>query len=111
MASEAALQSVWARLGLSRGEAESVYEVQAVRLEQDQERGDSSDGRAFGERGRNTQRTDSSAKRRRSNSCSLHHIGGTIYDSLSADERNRLCRQAAAMKDYLDILNDRINAF
>ena len=38
-------------------------------------------------------------------------IGGTIYDSLSADERNRLCRQAAVMKDYLDILNDRINAF
>jgi hypothetical protein len=37
-------------------------------------------------------------------------IGGTIYDSLSADERNRLCRQAAVMKDYLDILNDRINA-
>lgn len=38
-------------------------------------------------------------------------IGGTIYDSLSVDERNRLCRQAAVMKDYLDILNDRINAF
>lgn len=38
-------------------------------------------------------------------------IGGTIYDSLSADERNRLSRQAVIMKDYLDILNERINAF
>lgn len=38
-------------------------------------------------------------------------IGGAVYDRLSADERNRLCRQAAVMKDYLDILNDRIAAF
>ena len=38
-------------------------------------------------------------------------IGGTIYDSLPADERYRLCGQATVMKDYLDILNDRIKAF
>lgn len=37
--------------------------------------------------------------------------GNNIYDSLPADERNRLARQAFVMKDYLDILNERIAAF
>lgn len=38
-------------------------------------------------------------------------IGGTTYDGLDVNERNRLCRQAAIMKDYLDVLNERIAAF
>jgi hypothetical protein len=38
-------------------------------------------------------------------------IGGTIYSGLPEEERIRLARQAVAMKDYLDILNERIAAF
>ena len=38
-------------------------------------------------------------------------IGGEIYNGLPEDERTRLARQATAMKDYLDILNERIQAF
>jgi hypothetical protein len=38
-------------------------------------------------------------------------IGGTIYMSLPSEEKIRLARQACIMKDYLDVLNDRIAAF
>ena len=38
-------------------------------------------------------------------------IGGVIYESLPSEERARLVLQANAMKDYLDILNERILAF
>jgi hypothetical protein len=38
-------------------------------------------------------------------------IGGTIYNSLDSDEKIRLARQACHMKDYLDVLNERIAAF
>ena len=38
-------------------------------------------------------------------------IGGDIVKGLPVEERIRLARQAGAMKEYLDILNDRINAF
>ena len=38
-------------------------------------------------------------------------IGGDVVKGLPAEERIRLARQAVAMKEYLDILNDRINAF
>jgi hypothetical protein len=38
-------------------------------------------------------------------------IGGEIFNGLPAEERIRLAKQAEIMKDYLDILNDRINAF
>lgn len=38
-------------------------------------------------------------------------IGKDMFNSLPAEERIRLARQATVMKDYLDILNDRINAF
>jgi hypothetical protein len=36
---------------------------------------------------------------------------GEIYNGLPSDEKVRLARQACAMKDYLDILNERIQAF
>lgn len=38
-------------------------------------------------------------------------IGGQIFNGLPADERVRLAKQAGLMKDYLDILNERIEAF
>ena len=38
-------------------------------------------------------------------------IGGNVFYDLPPEERIRLARQAGAMKDYLDILNDRINDF
>lgn len=38
-------------------------------------------------------------------------IGSEIYNGLPPDERVRLARQAEIMKDYLDILNERIAAF
>ncbi len=38
-------------------------------------------------------------------------IGGEIYNGLPPEERIRLAKQAGVMKDYLDILSDRINAF
>lgn len=38
-------------------------------------------------------------------------IGGEIYNGLPSDERERLSLQAGIMKDYLDILNERIAAF
>lgn len=38
-------------------------------------------------------------------------IGSKVYIGLPEDEQFRLARQAGIMKDYLDILNDRINAF
>jgi hypothetical protein len=34
-----------------------------------------------------------------------------IHDGLASEEKIRLAKQACAMKDYLDILNDRIAAF
>jgi hypothetical protein len=37
-------------------------------------------------------------------------IGGEIFHKLPAEEKVRLAKQGGAMKDYLDILNDRINA-
>ena len=38
-------------------------------------------------------------------------IGGEIFKVIPAEEKIRLAKQAVAMKEYLDILNDRINAF
>ena len=38
-------------------------------------------------------------------------IGGETYLGLSGEERVRLAKQAEIMKDYLDILNERITAF
>jgi hypothetical protein len=38
-------------------------------------------------------------------------ISGTFFEGLPEAERIRLARQAVVMKDYLDILNDRIAAF
>lgn len=38
-------------------------------------------------------------------------IGGEIFNGLPADERVRLAKQAGLMKDYIDILNERIEAF
>lgn len=36
---------------------------------------------------------------------------GEIHNGLPSDEKVRLARQACAMKDYLDILNERIQSF
>jgi hypothetical protein len=38
-------------------------------------------------------------------------IGGSIYSSLPQDERTRLARQAVIMKDYCDVLSERIASF
>ena len=38
-------------------------------------------------------------------------IGGTFYEGLPEAERIRLAKQAGAMKDYSDILSERIAAF
>jgi hypothetical protein len=38
-------------------------------------------------------------------------IGGEIFTVIPAEEKIRLAKQAGVMKEYLDILNDRINAF
>jgi len=38
-------------------------------------------------------------------------IGGEIFKVIPAEEKIRLAKQAVVMKEYLDILNDRINAF
>jgi hypothetical protein len=38
-------------------------------------------------------------------------IGGEIFKVIPAEEKIRLAKQAGVMKEYLDILNDRINAF
>jgi hypothetical protein len=38
-------------------------------------------------------------------------IGGDVFNTLSPEEKERLGEQARVMKEYLDILNDRINAF
>ena len=38
-------------------------------------------------------------------------IGGEILKVIPAEEKIRLAKQAGVMKEYLDILNDRINAF
>jgi hypothetical protein len=37
--------------------------------------------------------------------------GTAVFTGLPEAEQFRLTRQAGIMKDYLDILNDRINAF
>lgn len=38
-------------------------------------------------------------------------LGGTFYEGLPEAERLRLARQGCVMKDYSDILSDRIAAF
>ena len=38
-------------------------------------------------------------------------IGGTVFYDLLPAERIRVAKQAGVMKDYLDILNERIAAF
>lgn len=38
-------------------------------------------------------------------------IAGKTYNGLPEDERTRLARQAEIMKDYSDVLSDRIAAF
>jgi len=38
-------------------------------------------------------------------------IGGSVFNGLPETERIRLARQGVVMKDYLDILNERIAAF
>ena len=36
---------------------------------------------------------------------------GPVFKSLSTEEQERLCRQGAVMREYSDILADRIAAF
>ena len=38
-------------------------------------------------------------------------IADGVFEGLPEEERLRLARQAVAMKDYLDVLNERIAAF
>jgi hypothetical protein len=38
-------------------------------------------------------------------------IGGEIFHSLPAEERIRLAKQAGIMKDYSDVLSERISVF
>lgn len=38
-------------------------------------------------------------------------LGGSVFNELPEDERDRLTRQHAAMSSYLNVLDERIGAF